>query len=323
MKCLICAEGASRALVKSTNDIAGRLHELGHEVAAVVYATPERPLEDLEALGADEVIVLRHKAFATYDPGQWSTAFDAVFRGGAYGAALWSHTFAGRELAARFAQHMGVPLASDVVAIEELNEGASVTRRPVHGGKVYEVIETQGAPVLVSVRPGAWHSACALAEAAVTEREDIEPGAPSLELVAFSATDSARPSLDEADVVVAVGRGCSAKAREYAGELADLLGAALGSSRGMVDSGLEGYETQVGQTGKTIAPHLYIACGISGSIQHQAGMARSDYIIAINTDENAPIFDIADLGIQVDAEDTLQVLVELVSAKAKAARWAS
>ena len=316
MKCLICAEGASRALVKSTKDIAGRLRELGHEAFAVVFAAPDRPLEELGALGADEVIVLRHEAFATYDPGQWGRAFGQIFAEGAYGAALWSHTFAGRELAARFAQQMAAPLASDVIAIDELREGTSVARRPVHGGKVYEAIETKGSPVLISVRPGAWHSATAPKEVAVTERGDIDPGEPSLGLVAFSATTSERPSLDEAEVVVAVGRGCSAKAREYAGQLADLLGAALGSSRGMVDSGLEGYETQVGQTGKTIAPHLYIACGISGSIQHQAGMARSDYIVAINTDENAPIFDIADLGIQADAEDTLRALVDLVASKA-------
>lgn len=319
MNCLVFAEKATRPLVKSTRDIVGRLHELGHQVqVAALAATAEEAdaaAQALAACGAEEVVIAVNEAFSSYDPGQWGEALAQLFERSSSDAVLLSHTFAGRELAARFAQRVGAPLASDVIAIDELSPEGSVTHRAVHGGKAYAVVRTEGSPVVISVRPGAWRSEeVAAMTTATTMCDDIEPGAPMLQTVAFSERSSARPSLDEADIVVAVGRGCSAAAREYAGELADLLGAALGSSRGMVDSGLEGYETQVGQTGKTVAPHLYIACGISGSIQHQAGMARSTYIVAINTDEHAPIFDIADLGVQADAEDTLRALVAQIKA---------
>lgn len=317
MKCLVFAEKASRPLAKSTRDIVGRLHALGHSVQAAALAANDDEAQTvaqaLASCGANEVVVDVDVAFATYDPGQWGEALFRLFEHSECEAVLLAHTFAGRELAARFAQRVDAPLASDVIAIDELAPGESVTHRAVHGGKAYEVVRTEGSPAVISVRPGAWRSGeVAAMTTSITTCDDVDPGAPMLEMVAFSERSSSRPSLDEADVVVAVGRGCSAAAREYAGELADLLGAALGSSRGMVDSGLEGYETQVGQTGKTVAPQLYIACGISGSIQHQAGMARSTYIVAINTDESAPIFDIADLGVQADAEDTLRALVEQI-----------
>lgn len=319
MKCLVFAEKGSRPARKAARDITGRLHELGHEVVIAALSSSEEDAQKLGEIlkdcGSDEIIVAYHPAFETYDPGQWGQTLDALYGQVGSDAVLLGHTFAGRELASRFAQREGVPLASDVIAIDELDHGRSVTHRAVHGGKAYEAIETMGEPVVISVRPGSWHCEEVTGTPKLTLTGDIDPGDAMLELIEFKETSSERPSLDEAEVVVSVGRGCTAAARQYAGELADLLGAALGSSRGMVDAGLEGYETQVGQTGKTIAPHLYIACGISGSIQHQAGMARSDYIVAINTDENAPIFDIADLGIQADAEDTLRELIEQIKAE--------
>lgn len=321
MKSLVYAGGVRSAAVKATVEICGALKGMGHEVVVAVFLAPGEDASALEACGADRVLCASDACFEMYDPGVFGAQLATVVAVQEPDAVFFSHSYAGRELAARLAQRLGVPLASDITSIESLEPGKLVFKRMVYGGKAYETVEEQGAPVLASVRPGALRASGAIAGGATEGTATVEACAVTataadalLQLVEFQSTETGRPALEEADVVVSIGRGCNEHARELAGELADLLGAALGSSRGMVDSGIAGYELQVGQTGKSVAPHLYIACGISGSIQHQAGMSRSDLIVAINTDENAPIFEIADYGIVADAEQTLASLIARLQA---------
>ena len=316
MKSLVYAGGVGSSAVKATAEICGALKGLGHEVAVAVFLAPGEDASALEVCGADQVLCANDACFEMYDPGVFGVQLAAVVSERQPDAVFFSHSYAGRELASRLAQRLGVPLAADITSIEVLEPGRFVFKRMVYGGKAYEIVEQQGAPVLASVRPGALRASGAVAGDVAAGEACMEgcpvaaaPDDALLKLIEFQSTETGRPALEEADVVVSIGRGCNEHARQLAAELADLLGAALGSSRGMVDSGIAGYELQVGQTGKSVAPHLYIACGISGSIQHQAGMSRSDLIVAINTDENAPIFEIADYGIVADAEQTLASLI--------------
>lgn len=318
MKCMMFAGKPSSVSAKAAAEVSGKLKQLGHDVDLVVFAQPGQDASAFAQCGADALLVVESADFETYDAGVFGTQISAMVADLAPDAVFFAHTYSGRELVARLAQSLGVPAASDITSIEEMEPGRLVYKRMVYGGKAYETVEQAGSPVLASVRPGALRTG----NAAVSGESRVE-GYPVradaadalLQLVSFHSTATGRPGLEEADVVVSIGRGCNERARQLAGQLADLLGAAVGSSRGMVDSGVAGYELQVGQTGKSVAPHLYIACGISGSIQHQAGMSRSELIVAINTDENAPIFEIADYGIVADAEQVLESLIADLQAR--------
>jgi len=233
---------------------------------------------------------------------------DAVKRAGA-SVLMGTASSTGKDILPRAAALLGAGMASDVSAVV----GANRFKRPAYAGNAIEEVEIAGSVIVASVRQTAFPAAAAGAAGAI---ENVAVGAVDAlgaELVALHATQSARPDLGEAKVVVSGGRGMKAGENfKVLEELTDLLGGALGASRAACDAGMVPNDLQVGQTGKVVAPQLYIAVAISGAIQHLAGMKGSKVIVAINKDPEAPIFQVADYGLVDTWEKAIPALTAAV-----------
>jgi electron transfer flavoprotein alpha subunit len=212
-------------------------------------------------------------------------------------------------MASRLAQKLDAGLATDAVAAQ-ISAGKGIFTRAIYAGKALAKVEVTGSPVLATIRPGVWEVGSTAGAGAVVKAAVAASAADVYQVAkSFVATVSARPDLAEAAVVVSGGRGCKGpEGIKLVEQLADLLGAAVGGSRASIDSGWLGHELQVGQTGKVVLPNLYVACGISGAIQHLAGMSSSKFIAAINTDTEAPIFGVSDFGVVADLFKVIPVL---------------
>jgi electron transfer flavoprotein alpha subunit len=220
---------------------------------------------------------------------------------GPYDAILAPATANGKNILPRIAARLDVPQISEIVAVVS----PDVFRRPIYAGNAIETVEARGFKKVVTVRPAAFPAAAQGGEA-VTEHVSSADDPKLSQFISESLTHSGRPELTGAKIVVSGGRGLQSKQNFALIErLADRLGAAVGASRAAVDAGFVPNDHQVGQTGKVVAPELYIAVGISGAIQHLAGMKDSKIIVAINKDENAPIFGIADYGLVADLFEAL------------------
>ncbi len=220
-------------------------------------------------------------------------------------------TTTGKDLAPRLAALLDIQQISDLTAI--LTPDTFI--RPIYAGNAFETVQSLGPRHLLTIRPTSFAQAAAdggNAEIMVLPAPDA--AAAITQLVSMSASTSARPELTAAKIVVSGGRGLGAKEHfALIEQLADALGAAVGASRAAVDAGYVPNDYQVGQTGKVVAPALYIAVGISGAIQHLAGMKEAKVIVAINKDENAPIFEVADYGLVADLFDVLPELTRKLS----------
>src|SRR5437764_2069648 len=225
-------------------------------------------------------------------------------------------TAVGKDLLPRVAARLGAGMASDVV---HFNEDGTLTR-PMYAGNVIATVKLEGSPRVVSVRATAFDAAKKDGGGEIEKvAVHLDPAKIKTKFVAFNETKSDRPVLTEASIVVSGGRGLKngENFTTYLEPLCEALGAAMGASRAAVDAGFVPNDLQVGQTGKVVAPTLYIAVGISGAIQHLAGMKDSKVIVAINKDEEAPIFQIADYGL---VADLFQVLPELKTELEKAGK---
>jgi len=227
-----------------------------------------------------------------------------------------STTFA-KDVVGRAAGLLGGAMASDVVG-HEFRDGQLLLRRPMFAGSVTATVALQGSPQIVTIRPAAYERA-EPAEAAfeitpVPVQQDALPD--SIRFVQVDSTASHRPDVTEARVVVSGGRAFknSEDYERLVGTLADRLGGAAGSSRALVDAGITPNELQVGQTGKIVAPELYIALGISGAVQHLAGMKNSKVVVAVNQDPEAPIFEVADYGLVGDVYELVPQMIEKIHA---------
>jgi len=227
-----------------------------------------------------------------------------------------STTFA-KDVVGRAAGLLGGAMASDVVG-HEFRDGQLLLRRPMFAGSVTATVALQGSPQIVTIRPAAYERA-EPAEAAfeitpIAVQEDALPD--SIRFVQVDSTTSHRPDVTEARVVVSGGRAFknSEDYERLVGTLADRLGGAAGSSRALVDAGITPNELQVGQTGKIVAPELYIALGISGAVQHLAGMKNSKVVVAVNQDPEAPIFEVADYGLVGDVYELVPQMIEKIHA---------
>jgi electron transfer flavoprotein alpha subunit len=216
------------------------------------------------------------------------------------GLILFTASAMGKDLAPRLAARLDAGFAADGIDISA-DGGNIVVKRPVYAGKAFTQVAFSGAPAVVSLRPNSFPVDAPADGTAETIAVAADMGDTKATVVEVIAGQSARPDLTEAERIVSGGRAMkTAENFKILDELADVIGASVGASRAAVDGGIAAQSMQVGQTGKTVNPTLYIACGISGAIQHRAGMRTSKTIVAINKDPEAPIFQIADYGIVAD-----------------------
>ncbi len=296
---------------KVTFEMLSEIKKGGDEVGAVVFGKGIEGLApELAKYGADKVYVADDDLFAAYNTGAYVAQMAAMIGEYSPNAVLFAHSFNGRDMAARLAQKLEAGLATDAIAAE-ISAGKGVFTRAIYAGKALAKVEVAGSPVLATIRPGVWEVGEA-AGAGEVVKAAVAATAGDVYQVAkdFIPTVSARPDLSEAAVVVSGGRGCKGpEGIKMVEDLADILGAAVGGSRASIDSGWLGHELQVGQTGKVVLPNLYIACGISGAIQHLAGMSSSKNIACINTDTEAPIFAVSDFGVVADLFKVIPTLM--------------
>lgn len=270
--------------------------------------------ELLGSYGADLVTVVEHPALEMYSPEVVAATAARQISAGGYRAAVFSASAQGRDLAPRVAAKLGVSMAADATALE-MNGDSLIARHPVNTGKVIATVELTGSPAVVTIRPGAITPEESGRSARVESGEAaIDPATARVVPKELIQGNTAQLDLGEAPVVVSGGRGL--KVPENFSLLEDLAAAfgnaAVGATRAVTDEGWRPHSDQIGQTGRLVSPDLYVACGISGAIQHLAGMRTSKTIVAINKDREAPIFKIADYGIVGDALEIVPVLTEAV-----------
>jgi electron transfer flavoprotein alpha subunit len=262
--------------------------------------------------GATDVVTVEDPRLAQFAPGAVASAIASVATSEGADTVLLSNTSHGKDLAPRVAVKLGAGLAPDVVALE-VRDGKTVATRPVFAGKARIEVAPQTAKQVYSLRPNVFTATKADAGGAPATRSASVAFADRdfAARVVETRVNSGKRDVAEADIVVSGGRGLKAPEHfNLVEDLADALGAAVGASRAVVDAGWRQHGEQVGQTGKTVSPTLYVACGISGAVQHLAGMSSSKYIVAINKDKDAPIFSIADYGIVGDAFEILPLMTQ-------------
>jgi electron transfer flavoprotein alpha subunit len=314
---LVVGELKSGALRKTTLEAItaaqGIAAKTGGGVAAVLVGSGlDAAAAQLAAHGA-VVHQIDDAAYAQYASESYTDAITRAARERDASIVLFSDTSFGKDLAPAVAVRLDAALATDVVAVEASADGRLTVVHPIYTGKLNAEYALAGKPfTVVSLRPNIFPAAAAAATAGKVEKLDWKPASPPRAVVRETVSTSAgKVELTEADIIVSGGRSLkSAENFAIIEALADVLGAAVGASRAAVDAGYQPHSRQVGQTGKVVNPSLYVACGISGAIQHLVGMRTSKVIVAINKDANAPIFQNADYGIVGDLFEVVPALTE-------------
>ncbi|WP_102345344.1 electron transfer flavoprotein subunit alpha/FixB family protein [Bacillus sp. Marseille-P3661] len=291
---------------------AGKLVAEGGEVVAVLIGQSVSSVaNNMIHYGADRVITLENEKLENYTPDAYSQALLAVIDAEKPEGIIMGHTALGKDLSPKIAAKLQSGLISDCINIE-VTGGNTVFTRPLYSGKAFEKKIVTDGIIFATIRPN---------NIAPLEKDESRTGAVSslnvdikdLKSIIKEVVRKASEGVDlsEAKVIVAGGRGVkSEEGFNTLKELADVLGGAVGASRGACDADYCDYSLQIGQTGKVVTPDLYIACGISGAIQHLAGMSNSRVIVAINKDPEANIFNVADYGIVGDLFEVVPLLVE-------------
>lgn len=277
---------------------------IGHQVAEFA--------KELASYGPVQVISADHRDLEHYNPETYFSAVSGIIDSIQPDAILMGHTAIGRDLAPMIAAKLGAGQISDVIAIERSGSDVSFTR-PIYAGKAFEKKRFTEGVWVATIRPNNIPAAQAVEGVQADVLEAAYSAPPNLRTMVRSVVHKASGKVDlaEAKIVVSGGRGVkSADGFCVLEQLAEVLNAAVGASRGACDAGYCDYSMQIGQTGKVVTPEIYIACGISGAIQHLAGMSQSRIIIAINKDPEAPIFKIADYGIVGDLFEVVPLLTE-------------
>lgn len=313
----IVAEQRGGALRKVSFEIASAARkladQLGEEVSAVLVGSGIEGLApELAKYGVDKVYVADDAIFADYTTDAYSAAVAKVVKENDPSILLLAASVQGKDLSAALAGKLATGMASDCTDLK-IEGGKMVAVRPMYAGKAFGEVVVESYPQMASLRPNVFPVVENAKAGAVTKFDAAIPAdALKTKVLETQQDASGKIELTEANIIISGGRGMKGP-DEYKllEELAGLLGAAVGASRAAVDAGWRPQTDQVGQTGKVVSPNLYIACGISGAIQHLAGMSSSKYIVAINKDEEAPIFAKADYGI---VDDLFKVVPEITAA---------
>jgi electron transfer flavoprotein alpha subunit len=281
--------------------------------AALIGAGAGKAAEGLTGFGLRKIIVAEDEVLGRYSTEGYAKFLSDIAKDGAHSYVFLGATAMGKDLGPRVTAKTGGVMFSDCVDVR-MEGGRCIARRPVYSGKVYVEITRAGEfPNFISIRPNNIPPAEPSGGSTPIEirPSNVTRDAIRAIVTAMIPLEGGRPDLTEADMIVSGGRSMKDKSNfKILEELADLLGAAVGASRAAVDSGFAPAAIQVGQTGKIVNPKLYIACGISGAIQHLAGMRTSKTIVAINKDSNAPIFERATYGIVGDLFEIVPLLTE-------------
>ena len=314
MATLVFLEHHEGELLKPSLGVLSKAAELGADVAGVVLGSGVRDLAaKAGAYGAGKVYVADAPELEQPLPQPRVDALAKLVSDQGFDTVLFAASVLAADVASGLSARLGAGLNWDLTDLVQ-QDGGLIGKRPALGDSVYVDVGWSGEPRLALIRAGTFDPKETGGEAQVedfdVQFEDFSLGAKMLEQ---AHAESEGPSIEDADVIVAGGRGLGAPENfKLVEELAQALGGAVAATRAVVDSGWYPYATQVGQTGKTVSPKLYIACGISGAIQHKVGMQSSGVIVAINKDPNAPIFDFCDLGVVGDLNDVVPKLTELV-----------
>jgi electron transfer flavoprotein alpha subunit len=313
---LVVAESRGGKLANVTLESITRGRELatalGGPLSVLVAAAETAPLVAQAArYGAQRVYTVESSELATYRPGPFTDAATAAVQAAAPAVMLFAGSADGRDVAASCAARLDAGLLVDATALDAA-DGRLVATHPCFGGSVLAQMEVTSGPAVVAVRTGSCAREEAPAEPEVVPLAvEFAPRSLLSTIADVVCENAGIMSLEEAPVIVTGGRGVGGpEGFAVIQELADELGAAVGASRAVVDAGWKHHQFQVGQTGKTVSPQLYIACGLSGSIQHRAGMQTSQCIVAVNKDADAPIFSIADFGVVGDLFTVVPALTE-------------
>lgn len=305
-------------LAKKSVELAAKLGDC--KISALLFTEPNQ-LENFKdgffKSGIDKVYVFEHEKFGTYNTELYSKLAIDLVKEVKPEIMLIGATNEGRDLAPRISSALHTGLTADCTDLDINEKGQLAATRPTFGGKLMATILCKTLPQMATVRPKVFKP---LKEDIIRntefeiKRPALEDFETKTELLDFAGTlENEINELDSAEVIVAGGKGVgSAEGFELLKELAKELNGTIGATRGAVELGFAPKSIQIGQTGKTVRPKVYIACGISGAIQHLVGMQDSEKIIAINTDENAPIFEVADFGIVGDLFKILPELTDLL-----------
>jgi electron transfer flavoprotein alpha subunit len=305
---------AKKASLEALSEAGRWGDQKGMKVTAVVVGSPvQDAVQRVSGYKPDRVLVADDPMFASYSAEGYSAALAAAVKQENAKVVFVSATAMGKEVAARTGAKFQTSVIADIVGLEwnDVIKG----RRPVYSGKAYAEVQPKGdKPAFISLRPNVFGAATP-DPSAKPEVAKLDTGLTADQIHAtvkeMHKTVSDTVELTEAEIIVSGGRGLKGPENFHLiNELASVLNAAVGASRAIVDAGWVDHQLQVGQTGKVVSPTLYIACGISGAIQHLAGMSSSKYIVAINKDPDAPIFKLANYGIVGDVFQILPALTE-------------
>jgi electron transfer flavoprotein alpha subunit len=316
----IVAEARDGAYRKVSFEIASAARkladQLGDEVCAVLCGSGiEGKAAELGKYGVDKVYVADNPALEPYTTDAHAAAVAKIVKEKDPAILLFGASVQGKDLAARLVGKLAAGLATDCTDLK-IEGGKLIAVRPMYAGKCFGEVAFEAAPAMASLRPNVFAIA-ENAKAGAVEKFDpaLDAGQIKTKVAEIAKDTSGKIELTEANIIVSGGRGMKGPENfPMIEELAKVLGAAVGASRAAVDAGWRPATDQVGQTGKTVSPNLYIACGISGAIQHLAGMSSSKFIVAINKDPEAPIFQRADYGI---IDDLFKVVPEVTAAAKK------
>jgi len=284
--------------------------QLNLEAEAVVVGNDVSNINDIVSYGIKKIIHLKNADLANYSSSGYKKAVVDYAKETDTDYIILSNTSLGKDLAPRIAVGLNAGCLIDCTSLDT-SSGELIATRPIYAGKAFIEVKCNSIKKVITIRPNVFKAEHVENPAAadVIIKEITSPDIKT-RVVEFKKSEG-KLDVAEADIIVSGGRGMKGPENFHlVEELAGSLGAAVGASRAVVDAGWRPHREQVGQTGKTVSPTLYIACGISGAVQHLAGMSSSKYIVAINKDKDAPIFTIADYGIAGDTLEIIPVLIE-------------